>query len=117
MQYENKRDFREKLYIILIYIFFSLVATLGKYNAITSRVGSIRFFVLYSIQILGYAIFTMIWQRSLRYFELSYAYSMKGTTILWSILFANLFFNETITVNNMLGSLIIIVGIGVVLSE
>lgn len=117
MQSGSKRDIKEKVYIILIYMFYSLVGTLGKYNAITSQVGSIRFFLLCSIQLLGFAIFTLVWQRSLRYLELSYAYSIKGTTVLWSMLFANLFFKETITFNNMLGSLIIILGIGVVLGE
>lgn len=117
MRYGIKHDIKEKVYVILIYMFYSLVGTLGKYNAITSQVRSTRFFLLLSIQMLGFAIFTLAWQRSLRYLELSYAYSIKGTTILWSIIFANLFFKEAITFSNILGSLIIIIGIGVVLGE
>lgn len=116
MQYRSEHN-KEKIYLILLYMFYSLIGTIGKYNAMTSKAASIRFFMLLGLQLLGLLVFTIVWQQILKRLELSVAYLFKGTTILWSMVFAGIIFKESITLNNIVGGLIIIIGIGVVIGE
>ncbi len=45
------------------------------------------------------------------------AYAYRGTLFLWTFLWAVLFFDETVTRNNIFGALIIIVGISLVAKD
>lgn len=57
------------------------------------------------------AIYALLWQQVLRRIELSTAYLFKGTTLIFTMLFAVLLFGEAITLPNILGSVLIIIGI------
>lgn len=56
-------------------------------------------------------VYALCWQQILRRIELSSAYMFKGTTLVFTMLIAALLFGETITVPNIIGSVIIITGI------
>lgn len=62
-----------------------------------------------AVMIIG--IYALLWQQVLRRIELSTAYMFKGTTLIFTMLFAALIFGESITIPNMIGSIIIICGI------
>ena len=55
--------------------------------------------------------YAILWQQILKRIELSTAYMFKGTTLIFTMLIAALLFGEAITLPNILGSVIIIVGI------
>ena len=56
-------------------------------------------------------IYAMLWQQVLKRIELGTAYMFKGTSLIFTMLIAALLFGEAITVPNIIGSVIIIVGI------
>lgn len=56
-------------------------------------------------------VYAILWQQIIRRIELSTAYMFKGTTIIFTMLFAHWLFGEQITWNNIVGTIIIIVGI------
>lgn len=62
-----------------------------------------------AVAIIG--LFAVLWQQILRHVELSTAYLFKGTTLIFTMLIAAILFGETITVPNIIGSIIIITGI------
>lgn len=62
-----------------------------------------------AIAIMG--IYAILWQQVLKRVELSLAYMFKGTSIVFVMLLAYLLFGEQITWNNIIGAIIIIVGI------
>lgn len=62
-----------------------------------------------AVAIIG--IYAIIWQQVLRRIELSTAYMFKGTTLIFTMLIAALFFGEAITIPNIIGSVIIVTGI------
>lgn len=62
-----------------------------------------------AVMIIG--IFAVLWQQILRRVELSIAYMFKGTTLIFTMLIAAILFGESITVPNIIGSVIIIIGI------
>ena len=55
--------------------------------------------------------YAILWQQVLKRIELSTAYMFKGTTLIFTMLIAALLFGEIITLPNILGSVIIIIGI------
>lgn len=56
-------------------------------------------------------VYAVLWQQVLKRIELSMAYMFKGTSIVFVMLLAYVLFGEQITWNNILGAIIIIVGI------
>lgn len=62
-----------------------------------------------AVMIIG--IYALLWQQVLRRIDLSTAYMFKGTTLIFTMLFAALIFGESITLPNIIGSIIIICGI------
>ena len=56
-------------------------------------------------------VFAILWQQILRRIEISTAYLFKGTTLIFTMLIAAILFGETITIPNIIGSVIIIIGI------
>lgn len=62
-----------------------------------------------AVAIIG--LYAILWQQILRRVELSTAYMFKGTTLIFTMLIAALLFGESITLPNIIGSIIIITGI------
>lgn len=56
-------------------------------------------------------VYAILWQQVLKRIELSMAYMFKGTSIVFVMLLAYVLFGEQITWNNIVGAIIIIVGI------
>jgi uncharacterized membrane protein len=71
----------------------------------------------YSLEILVIGIYAILWQQIIKKFERSVAYANKGSLIIWTFIWAVLFFQETITVNNILGAVLVIVGIVLVFKD
>lgn len=56
-------------------------------------------------------IYALLWQQIIRKMPISTAYMFKGTSLVFVLLISSLLFSEAITVNNVIGSVIIIIGI------
>lgn len=56
-------------------------------------------------------LYALLWQQVLKRTELSLAYMFKGTSMIFGLLIAWSILGEQITLNNMIGAAIIIVGI------
>lgn len=62
-----------------------------------------------AVAIIG--LYAILWQQVLRRVDLGFAYLFKGTTLIFTMLIAAILFSEAITIPNILGSVIIIIGI------
>ena len=56
-------------------------------------------------------VYAILWQQVIKRMPLSTAYMFKGTSLIFILLISALLFGEAISVNNMIGSAIIIFGI------
>ena len=65
--------------------------------------------LLGAIGVMG--LYAVLWQQVLKRIELSLAYMFKGTSIVFIMLLAYVFFGEQITWNNIVGAIIIVGGI------
>ena len=56
-------------------------------------------------------VYAVLWQQVIKRMPLSTAYMFKGTSLIFILLISVLLFGEAITLNNIIGSAIIIIGI------
>lgn len=79
--------------------------------------GTLFYFIAYFFLVLFLFVYALIWQQVIKFFDLSKAYSQRGIIIIWTLLWSVIFFDEIIKWNNILGTIIIIIGIFVVNSN
>ena len=77
---------------------------------------SFRYFFFFGLQLLTLFIYALIWQKVLKQMPLTIAYANKGITIIWGMLIGLLFFDEQVSLFNVIGALIIIIGTVVMIS-
>lgn len=78
---------------------------------------SLGFILCYGAEIAVLGIYAIIWQQIIKRVDISIAYANRAMAIFWSMLWAFLLFKEQITVQNLLGVLLISVGTWVVNSS
>lgn len=107
---EETMTLRNIIILIAINLLYAGVSVFTKYASagdflslqyILSIVGAVVVLGLYAI----------CWQQVLKRISLSTAYMFKGTTVIFILLFSVLLFGESITLWNIIGSIIIISGI------
>ena len=103
-------NIRSYIFINIGFLMYSLATLLAKINSLRSKPFSLQFFVLLAIQFMVVGVFSIIWQFSIKYIELNKAYIFKGTTIIWGMIFAQFIFKEQISIQNIIGAAVIIVG-------
>jgi len=91
-------------------IIMSIAGILAK-KASAAELFSVEFIVYYSLEMFTIGIYAVLWQQIIKRFEISVAYANKGTLIIWTFIWAIIFFNESITINNILGAILVIFGI------
>lgn len=99
--------------IIALLLINLLYASVGIFTKLASQQEFLSWAYIFSfsgaVAVIG--IYAILWQQIIRKIELSTAYMFKGTTIIFTMLFAHRLFGEQITWNNIVGAAIIIIGI------
>ena len=91
----------------LIYACTSICTKMASRQEIMSW--SYLFWIAGAISVMG--IYAILWQQVIARMPLSTAYMFKGTSLIFVLLFSVFLFDETITLNNIIGAVIIIFGI------
>jgi len=91
----------------------SLCGVFGKFAA-KHKFLSPMFILLYGSSLLILVIYSLFWQRILAKIPLTTAFSNKGITVIWGIIWGALFFGEQITIIKMAAAALIISGIVVI---
>lgn len=101
-------------YILLFgsFVIYSFVSVFSKLAATQETLMGTLFFMGLEVVTLG--IYAIAWQQVLKRFSLIKAMSSKGITVIISMLWAVLLFREHITVQNIIGAVLIMIGIGLV---
>ncbi|MBP3255074.1 MAG: EamA family transporter [Clostridia bacterium] len=92
--------------IIAVYTLSSVVAKFASGKEFLS----IEFIVLYGVEILILGIYAVLWQQIIKKFQISIAYANRAMSLLWAILWAVVFFHEEVTIKNIIGVIIVIIG-------
>lgn len=96
--------------IIIIYTISSVMAKLAS----SSAEEPFRMLVFLGLEFVILAIYAVLWQQMIKRFELSVAYANRAMAILWSMIWAVIFFHDEITFRNVLGVLIVLLGMVIV---
>lgn len=92
--------------IIIIYTMSSVMAKMVS----ASKDEPFRMLLFLGLEFLILAIYAVFWQQMIKRFDLSVAYANRSMAILWSMIWAVIFFHDEITLRNILGVLIVLVG-------
>ena len=75
---------------------------------------SIMLFVFVGLMLLNCAIYAVLWQRAIKKFDLSFAFANRSVYLIWSQVWAVIIFKESLSVWNIVGMVIIVVGVVIV---
>jgi len=66
---------------------------------------------IYATMIFILGVYAILWQQILKKLPLNVAYANKSVTLAWGMIFGSLIFNEKITVTNVIGAIIVLIGV------
>ena len=78
---------------------------------------SMGFILCYGVEICVLGLYAIFWQQIIKRVDLSVAYANRSIAILWSMIWATLIFGEHISVQNIIGVLLVIAGTMIVNKE
>ena len=100
----------------VIVALYTLSGVMGKFAA-AHEFMSWPFILLYGWEVAILGIYALLWQQIIKRMDLSIAYANRAVALLWSMLWAVLFFNEGVSIQNIAGVLIVVAGTIIVNSE
>jgi drug/metabolite transporter (DMT)-like permease len=112
----SKDRFIDIAFLQLSILLLSFAGILAKKASAVSFL-SIEFMIYYGLELFIVGLYAVLWQQILKKFDLIVAYANKGAIIIWTFFWAVLFFQETITANNILGGILVIAGIVMVFKD
>ncbi len=113
---KKKIDVKNIIVLQLAFLIYSFCSMFSKLASLNSA-SIIMFCIFYGLSLMMLALYAIIWQQVLKKTELSVAYSCKGVTIVWGIIWGKIFFKETITFGMIIGAILVVIGIIVMMYE
>lgn len=106
-------------YYVILHIILLIFSTCGIFSKLAAsyKFLSFGFILFYSISILILFIYTIAWQQILKKIPLITAFLNKSITIIWSMLWGIIIFNENITLKMIIGSIVVLCGVSLVVSS
>lgn len=107
----------KQIFLLQIVIMIYTLSTVAAKFASGAEFLSFKFIFFYGVEIFSLGVYAILWQQIIKKFDLSIAYANKAISLLWSIIWAILFFHEVVTLKNVIGVIIVIIGTMVVNSD
>lgn len=98
-------------------LLFSFTGVLSKAASVQYNLHGLKGILLYVflfLMFLNCAVYAVIWQKVIKKFQLNVAYANKTIYLIWSQLWAVLIFHESLSVRNIIGLLLVFIGVLVV---
>lgn len=117
---KKKIDIKTILLLQGLVLVYSLNGTLSKVASNSMQIYgafSVRVILIMGCAVAVLGVYAIFWQKILKKIELSVAYANKGIGILWTLVWSVILFKESITINNVVGIIIICIGVIVVTSH
>ena len=101
---------KARILLFVNLIVYSFVGVLFK-KAGTYPPASLYLFVFYGTALFLLAVYALLWQQVLKRLPLSEAFACKAVTVVLGMLWGWLFFSEAISLNKIIGGVVIVVGV------
>lgn len=101
----------------VIFIKLQLLMILYSVSGIAAKIASayqafsVEFFFWYGVEIICLGFYALFWQQVIKKTELSQAYANRSSVLGWSLLWSHFLFKERITVKNITGVFLVMLGI------
>ena len=114
---KSKKNLVKNIIILQAIIVIYTLASVAAKFASGEEFLSFKFIVFYGLEILILAVYAILWQQIIKKFQISIAYANRAMGLLWSLVWAIVFFHENITINNIIGVIIVVIGTIIVNSD
>lgn len=114
---KDKKSFIKNIIILQVIILIYTLSTVTAKFASNEEFLSLKFILFYGLEIFILGVYAILWQQIIKKFEISVAYANRAMSLLWSIVWAIVFFGEQITLKNVIGVIIVIIGTIIVNSD
>ena len=114
---KSKRILIKNILILQLIILVYTLATVVAKFASGEEFLSFNFIFFYGLEIFILGVYAILWQQIIKRFEISIAYANRAMALLWSLVWAIVFFHENITIKNVIGVIIVIIGTIIVNSD
>ena len=114
---KDKKSFIKNIIILQVIILIYTLSTVTAKFASQEEFLSFKFIMLYGLEICILGVYAILWQQIIKKFEILVAYANRAMSLLWSIVWAIVFFGEQITLKNIIGVIIVIIGTIIVNSD
>lgn len=103
---------RIKSYLVLhlILMIYSLSEICSK-TASGSPFLSFEFCMFYGLSLIISGVYAILWQQIIKKIPLNIAYANKAVTLMWGMVWGTVFFNEHISIANIIGTAIVMAGV------
>lgn len=101
------------IFLQIIIVIYTLSGICAKF-ASGYNLFSVEFIGFYGLEIIILGLYAVLWQQVLKRFDVSVAYANRSIALIWSLIWSVVFFGERITIGNIIGTIIVILGIVVV---
>ncbi len=102
--------FLQVIVLLLVYLLNSFTSICIKWASAGEFLGW-QYIMGIAAAVFLLALYAVLWQQMLKKIELSTAYMFKGTGVIFVLFYSVFLFGETISLPNILGSILIIMGI------
>ncbi len=109
-KFQLNKNLIKNIVILQVIIAIYTLSTVAAKFASGQEFFSFKFFLFYGIEIAILGVYAILWQQIIKKFEISVAYANRAMALLWSIVWALVFFKENITIKNVIGVIIVIIG-------
>ena len=92
-----------------VIVLYSVSSVMSK-EASGSGGDILRFLFFFGMEFVMLGVYAILWQQMIKRFELSVAYANRSMAVVWSMVWAVVFFHDTITIQNILGVLLVVKG-------
>ena len=106
---KKKITIKDILVLQIVIAIYTLSTVMAK-QASGQPLFSAGFFCFYGAELLILGIYALLWQQMIKRFELSVAYTNRAMALLWSMLWAVVLFHDRVTMKNVIGVALVIVG-------
>lgn len=96
--------------VIIIYSISSVIAKVVSKQPFFS----LKFFFWGGLELVFLAVYAIFWQQMIKKIELSQAYANRAMVLVWSLLWAFFGFQEPVSIQNIIGALLVMAGIVVI---
>lgn len=107
---------KDYVFLHIVLLFYSINGIFSKL-ASKNQFASIEFFYYYGLVLVNLFIYAILWQQVLKRMPLTTAFSNKSVVVIWGMLWGTLFFQERITLQMIIGTIIIFFGVYLVVTD